>query len=135
MGGGENFGYVCHAQSEMEGSAPLRAARARPLWAPAVENEAEAKRPVLACVLQPRARRVLAAGGGHFPFPREKGSEKGSWQSVAGVARKPDFFLDVWLEVLLARGAPRAAQAPKSGSHLKPKGILRGMFLAPFSPF
>ena len=29
--------------------------------------------------------------GGHFPFPREKGSEKGSGQSVAGVARKPDF--------------------------------------------
>ena len=76
----------------MEGSAPLRAARARPLWAPAVENEAEAKRPVLACELQPRARRVLAAGGGHFPFPREKGSEKGSGQSVAGVARKPDFL-------------------------------------------
>ncbi len=32
------------------------------------------------------------AMGGHFPFPREKGSEKGSGQSVAGVARKPDFL-------------------------------------------
>ena len=29
---------------------------------------------------------------GHFPFPREKGSEKGTKQSVAGVARKPDFL-------------------------------------------
>jgi len=27
---------------------------------------------------------------GHFPFPREKGSEKGSEKSVAGVCRKPD---------------------------------------------
>ena len=30
--------------------------------------------------------------GGHFPFPCEKGSEKGSGQSVAGVARKPDLL-------------------------------------------
>ena len=29
---------------------------------------------------------------GHFPFPREKGSEKGSAQSVAGVGMKPDFL-------------------------------------------
>ena len=34
---------------------------------------------------------AFATHGGHFPFPREKGSEKGSGQSVAGVARKPDF--------------------------------------------
>ena len=32
------------------------------------------------------------AHGGHFPFPREKGSEKGSGQSVAGVAKKPDLL-------------------------------------------
>ncbi len=30
--------------------------------------------------------------GGRFPFPREKGSEKGSYQTLAGVARKPDFL-------------------------------------------
>ena len=29
---------------------------------------------------------------GHFPFPREKGSEKGSCQSVAGMDRKPDLL-------------------------------------------
>ena len=29
---------------------------------------------------------------GHFPFPREKGSEKGSYQTLAGVGRKPDFL-------------------------------------------
>ena len=39
------------------------------------------------------AEAALPHPRGHFPFPREKGSEKGSWQSVAGVARKPDFFL------------------------------------------
>ena len=50
---------------------------------------AEEKRPSRAC-----ARQDLAAPPprGHFPFPREKGSEKGSYQSVAGVARKPDFL-------------------------------------------
>ena len=46
---------------------------------------AEEKRPSHAC-----ARQDLAAPPprGHFPFPREKGS----YQSVAGVARKPDFL-------------------------------------------
>ena len=51
-----------------------------------------------------RARFALAAasappwtltfirGGGQFPFPREKGTEKGTGQSVAGVDRKPDFL-------------------------------------------
>ena len=49
----------------------------------------EVKRPRRA-----RPRQGLAAPPprGHFPFPREKGSEKGSYQSVAGVARKPDFL-------------------------------------------
>ena len=28
---------------------------------------------------------------GHFPFPREKGSEKRSYQTLAGVGSKPDF--------------------------------------------
>ena len=52
-------------------------------------READEKRPSGAC-----ARQDLAAPPprGHFPFPREKGSEKGSYQSVAGVARKPDFL-------------------------------------------
>ena len=36
------------------------------------------------------AEAALPHPRGHFPFPREKGSEKGSGQSVAGVARKPD---------------------------------------------
>ena len=38
------------------------------------------------------AKAALPLPRGHFPFPREKGSEKGSYQSVAGVARKPDFL-------------------------------------------
>ena len=40
------------------------------------------------CVLRPPS----PTQGGHFPFPREKGSENGSGQSVAGVAKKPDFL-------------------------------------------
>ena len=35
---------------------------------------------------------VLPTRVGHFPFPREKGSEKGSYQTLAGVGRKPDFL-------------------------------------------
>ena len=52
-------------------------------------READEKRPSGAC-----ARQDLAAPPprGHFPCSREKGSEKGSYQSVAGVARKPDFL-------------------------------------------
>ncbi len=59
-------------------------------------READEKRPSLTCEhfieVAPHARRALGAHWGHFPFPREKGSEKGSEQSVAGVARKPDFL-------------------------------------------
>ena len=59
-------------------------------------REACEKWPSLTCEhfieVAPHARRALGAHWGHFPFPREKGSEKGSGQSVAGVARKPDFL-------------------------------------------
>ena len=43
---------------------------------------------ILMCVPRPPS----PTQGGHFPFPREKGSEKGSGQSVAGVAKKPDLL-------------------------------------------
>ncbi len=35
---------------------------------------------------------LCAIAVGQFPFPREKGTEKGTGQSVAGVDRKPDFL-------------------------------------------
>ncbi len=38
---------------------------------------------------------------GSFPFPREKGSEKGSQKSVGGVCRKTRLLPEVWLEVWL----------------------------------
>ena len=45
-------------------------------------READEKRPSLTCEhfieVAPHARRALGAQWGHFPFPREKGSEKGS---------------------------------------------------------
>ena len=52
-------------------------------------REAEEKRSSGACALQDPA---APPPRGHFPFPREQGSEKGSYQSVAGVARKPDLL-------------------------------------------
>ena len=57
---------------------------------------ADEKRPGRTCehfmLVAPTLAMLWPPAGGHFPFPREKGSEKGSWQSVAGVAREPDFL-------------------------------------------
>ena len=69
--------------------------------------------------------RAASIGEGRFPFPRKKGSEKGSWQTLAGVARKPDFFPEVLLEVLfwaVGSGGGRNRTYRKSGSPFEPKG-------------
>ena len=39
-----------------------------------------------------QGRLLFGSRRGHFPFPREKGSEKGSYETLAGVGRKPDFL-------------------------------------------
>ena len=58
--------------------------------------------------------------GGHFPFPREKGSEKGSAQSVAGVAKKPDFLQMSGYK----SGLSGRARAPPPRSKEVPHGAL-----------
>ena len=55
-------------------------------------RKAARSRPQALHVGWPQLGHALAPHGDHFPFPREKGSEKGSWQSVPGVAREPDFL-------------------------------------------
>ena len=47
-------------------------------------------------ILERRSRDIAGAlafvPGGRFPFPREKGSEKGSGKICAGMGEKPDFL-------------------------------------------
>jgi hypothetical protein len=86
------MGYIYHTLNEMEGLVPLRAARARSFWVPVFKKRLrKTGRPRLQD-LSSGAPRFRRPWGGRFPFPREKGSEKGSYQTPAGVARKPDFF-------------------------------------------
>ena len=90
---------------------------------------------------------------GRFPFPREKGTEKGTKENVAGAEWKTRHLAEVWFYVWFERGARTRSsgglrgrgywnrrgsstrQVPKNGSLFGRHVILRGAFLTPFSPF
>ena len=90
---------------------------------------------------------------GRFPFPREKGTEKGTKENVAGAEWKTRHLAEVWfyvwfgwgrarghlvgdgaVDIAIAGGSSRR-EDQKNGSLFGRPVLLPGAFLTPFSPF